>query len=184
MADSNQNEEVIEIVTALSSFFRITLSKGNDWITVREEVKHINSYLIIQKIRYSDILNFEIQVDEAIYDCKILKLTLQPIVENALYHGIKNKRMGGIIKVRGSKKNDHIVFEVTDNGIGMTENKVNELVNEMKDTKEAIIKESGFGLNNVHKRIILYYGKEYGVNIQSEFQKGTKLTITIPVCVD
>lgn len=182
MAEANKSEQVIEIVRALSNFFRITLSKGRDWIDVRDEVEHIRSYLIIQKIRYRDILDFEIDVDEAILDYKILKLTLQPLVENALYHGIKNRRLGGTILIKGSKTEDgKLLFEVIDNGIGMTEEKLCELQSELdNDTIDPDMKESGFGMNNVHKRIKLYYGKQYGISLKSEHNKGTHIWLSFP----
>ncbi len=101
MVESKRTAQVVELVRALSRFFRISLSKGEDWITVGEEFEHVSSYLAIQKIRYRDILDYQIDVDEAILSATILKLTLQPLVENALYHGIKNKRNGGVIRVRG-----------------------------------------------------------------------------------
>ena len=100
MAESRKTENVVEIVSALSTFFRVTLSKGRDWITLREEIQHTESYLTIQKMRYRDILDYTIDVDPGILDSTILKLTLQPLVENALYHGIKNRRGGGTIAVR------------------------------------------------------------------------------------
>ena len=97
MAEASKTDQVIELVRALSSFFRIALSRGRDWIPIRQEIEHVQSYLYIQKIRYRDILDYEIDVDESILDGTILKLTLQPLAENALYHGIKNKRNGGTI---------------------------------------------------------------------------------------
>ena len=97
MAESKKTDQVVKIVSALSNFFRISLSKGMDWITIGEEVERIRSYLTIQKMRYRDILDFKIEVDEDVSENTILKLILQPLVENALYHGIKNKRQGGTI---------------------------------------------------------------------------------------
>lgn len=183
MAEANKSKQVIEIVRALSSFFRITLSKGKDWISIRDEIAHITSYLTIQKIRYRDILDFNVEVSDDILDYKILKLTLQPLVENSLYHGIKNKREGGIITIRGYKGEGHkIIFEVMDNGAGMPESRYKEVVAELEsNSKELIFKESGFGLNNVHKRIKLYYGDEYGISIKSELNKGTRLLFAIPL---
>ncbi len=182
MAEANKSEQVIEIVSALSNFFRITLSKGRDWIDIRDEVEHIRSYLIIQKIRYRDILDFSIEVDEAILGYKILKLTLQPLVENALYHGIKNRRFGGTIIIKGSKtEDDRVLFEIIDNGIGMTEEKLAELQSELEnDDILPAMKESGFGLSNVHKRIKLYYGKDYGLMLKSEYNKGTRISLSFP----
>src|SRR5215216_4921206 len=103
MAESKRMDQVVELVRVLSRFFRITLSKGKDWITVGEEIEHVESYLAIQKIRYRDILDYQIDVPDDMRDGQILKLTLQPLVENALYHGIKNKRNGGAIVVRGAR---------------------------------------------------------------------------------
>lgn len=183
MAEANKSEQVIKLVCALSSFFRITLSKGKDWITISDEVSHIKSYLTIQKIRYRDILDFNIEVSDEILQCTILKLTLQPLVENALYHGIKNKREGGVINIRGYKsEEDKIKIEIHDNGAGMTEQRLREVQAElMEDTKEFIIKDKGFGLSNVHKRIKLYYGNQYGLNIASENKKGTLVSVLIPI---
>ncbi len=128
MAQVNQTAQVVELVRVLSRFFRITLSKGRDWITVREEVEHIESYLAIQKMRYRDILDYHIDVAPDMLDGEMLKLTLQPLVENALYHGIKNKRSGGVIRVRGRRiDGDRLLIEVEDNGIGMGRQKLVEI---------------------------------------------------------
>ncbi|MCX7709036.1 MAG: histidine kinase [Clostridia bacterium] len=183
MAEANKSEQVIEIVRALSSFFRITLSKGKDWIPISDEVAHIRSYLIIQKIRYRDILDFKIEVDENILEYKILKLTLQPLVENALYHGIKNKREGGVITIRGYlSENDTITFDIIDNGAGMTEERFTEIQAELNSESNVVaVKDSGFGLNNVHKRIRLYYGNQFGLKVQSEFKKGTHVSVLVPM---
>ncbi|RCX16834.1 two-component system sensor histidine kinase YesM [Anaerobacterium chartisolvens] len=183
MAEANKSKEVIKIVRALSSFFRITLSKGKDWIPISDEVAHIRSYLIIQKIRYRDILDFQIDVDESILEYNILKLTLQPLVENALYHGIKNKREGGVITVKGYvAEKGNVIFEINDNGAGMTPERLAEIQKTLdSNTVGFMIKESGFGLNNVHKRIKLYYGNQYGLKIQSEFKKGTQVAVLIPM---
>lgn len=183
MSEANKSEQVIEIVRALSNFFRITLSKGKDWISVRDEIEHIRSYMIIQKIRYRDILDFSLDVDEAILDYEILKLSLQPIVENALYHGIKNRRSGGKILIKGTKVEQEktMLFEIIDNGIGMTEKKLGEVQDGLEDELVGqVIKESGFGLTNVHKRIRLYYGKPYGLTINSEYNVGTHVSLCIP----
>lgn len=182
MAEANKSDEVIKIVSALSSFFRTTLSKGRDWIPVRNEVEHVKSYLTIQKIRYNDILDYKIEIDEAIYDYSILKLTLQPIVENALYHGIKNKRGRGMITIEGGLKEDGVMmFTVVDDGVGMTPERLAEVQAELDDEQgEIVVNESGFGLNNVHKRIKLYYGQQYGLTVDSSVGTGTRVTITIP----
>jgi two-component system, sensor histidine kinase YesM len=186
MAETNKNASVIEIVTALTSFFRVTLSKGKDWIRIREEIEHVRSYLTIQKMRYHDILNFSVDVDESILDGRILKLTLQPLVENAIYHGIKNKRNGGTIWVRGSMKSPELIFlEVEDNGIGFTPGKLAQVQADLNnDSSPVEISETGFGINNVNKRIKLYYGQQYGLSIESQYLQGTKISLLIPIIHD
>lgn len=181
MAESKKTDQVIKIVTALSSFFRISLSKGMDWITIGEEVERIKSYLTIQKMRYRDILDFKIEVDKDVAENTILKLILQPLVENALYHGIKNKREGGTISVRARRKGeDEILLEVEDDGIGFTPRKLAQLRAELSDDSGEIKMESGFGVGNVNNRIRLYYGKQYGLSIESEYSTGTCVTLVIP----
>ncbi|PKO15947.1 MAG: two-component sensor histidine kinase [Chloroflexi bacterium HGW-Chloroflexi-10] len=185
MAKAKKTEQVIEIVTALSTFFRISLSKGKDWITIEEEVERTRSYLTIQKMRYNDIMDFKIELDEAVAQNTVLKLTLQPLVENALYHGIKNKRQGGTIHVRARRKGLHeVLFEVEDNGIGFTPEKLAQLEVELADDSGDIRMETGVGIGNVNKRIRLYYGKQYGISIRSEYNAGTLVTLVIPAKVD
>jgi len=181
MAESKKTDQVVKIVSALSKFFRISLSKGMDWITIGEEVERIRSYLTIQKMRYRDILDFTIEVDNDVAENTILKLILQPLVENALYHGIKNKRQGGMISVRARKKGaGEVLLEVEDDGIGFTPEKLKQLRADLEDDSGGIKLESGFGLDNVNKRIRLYYGKPYGISVQSEYTTGTCVTLVIP----
>jgi two-component system sensor histidine kinase YesM len=185
MAESKKTDQVVEIVTALSSFFRISLSKGMDWITIGEEVERIRNYLTIQKMRYHDILDFKIEVDEAVADNTILKLILQPLVENALYHGIKNKRQGGMISVRAKRKGvDEILLEVEDDGIGLTPEKLAQLRADLNDDSGDIKLESGYGIGNVNNRIRLYYGKQYGLSLQSAYNAGTCVTLVIPAKIE
>jgi two-component system sensor histidine kinase YesM len=182
MAESNRSDQVIEIVRALSSFFRIALSKGKDWISLRQELEHVQSYLAIQKMRYRDILEYDFDLDESLLDSTILKLTLQPLVENALYHGIKSKRSGGeiVVSVRRGVQNT-VVLEVRDDGVGFTPYKLAQIRNMLSgQTDEITMKEGGFGLENVNKRIKLYYGQQYGLAIQSHYRSGTQVTVTIP----
>lgn len=177
MAEGGQNKDVVFMVTALSEFFRTTLSEGNDCITIREEQSHIQSYLSIQEIRYADILEYEICIDPEIYHYYILKLTLQPLVENALYHGIKNKRGKGKILVKGYEKDEKIFLEVWDNGIGMNETQLEIL---QKKINGEVAHERGFGLGNVNERIRLNYGAEYGLYLTSKKGQGTVATVCIP----
>lgn len=181
MAESKKTDQVIEIVSALSRFFRISLSKGMDWITIGEEIERIRSYLTIQKMRYHDILDYKIDVEPGVAENTILKLILQPLVENALYHGIKNKRQMGTISVRARWEGaSEILLEVEDDGIGFTPEKLTQLQKELEDDTGDIKLESGFGIGNVNKRIRLYYGKPYGVSIRSEYNSGTCVSLVIP----
>jgi two-component system sensor histidine kinase YesM len=132
-------------------------------------------------MRYRDILDFKIEVDDEVIENTILKLVLQPLVENALYHGIKNKRQGGTIWVRARQNgSDEILLEVEDNGIGFTSQKLAQLRFELEEDSGDFKFESGFGLGNVNKRIRLYYGKPYGLSIQSEYTSGTCVRLVIP----
>jgi two-component system sensor histidine kinase YesM len=181
MAEAKKTNQVIEIVSALSKFFRISLSKGMDWITIGEEVERTRSYLTIQKMRYRDILDFKFEVDESVLDYTILKLILQPLVENAIYHGIKNKRQGGTVIVRANNKDQNeILVEVEDNGIGFSQEKLAQIEAELQDDSGDIKLERGFAIGNVNKRIKLYYGKQYGLSIKSKFNTGTCVTLIIP----
>ena len=178
LIESDSTDEAVDMVVSLSQFFRLVLSHGAEYISIREEEQHIRSYLKIQQARYHDILDYEINIDPAIYPYKILKLTLQPLVENALYHGIKYKRAMGKITITGSMQERRIVFTVMDNGVGMDAGKLERLRREIerpcKDT------EGGFGLANVNERIRMYFGDYYGMQIDSVQGQGTTVTVTIP----
>ena len=178
LIEGDKNKEAIDIVVSLSEFFRIVVSKGRDFITIREEEIHINSYLQIQQSRYKDILSYEINIPEELYVYQILKLTLQPLIENSLYHGIKMQRTKGKITVLGEIIDEVIYFHVIDNGIGMNEEELNALRKEveMPGSKQS----TGFGLANVNKRIKLYYGNDYGLDLQSKKGEGTDITIKFP----
>jgi two-component system sensor histidine kinase YesM len=181
LAESQRTEDVIKIVRALSSFFRVSLSKGKDWISLRDEVEHVSSYLTIQKMRYRDILDYKIDLDPVILDGSILKFTLQPLVENALYHGIKNKRDGGTIILRGHLLDEQTIYlEVSDDGIGMSPEKQEEVKAALQTENVTVVDDAGFGINNVNTRIKLYYGKQYGLQVASEYQVGTCISLTIP----
>jgi two-component system sensor histidine kinase YesM len=185
MAEAKKNDQVIEIVSALSNFFRISLSKGQDWITVGEEIERTRSYLRIQKIRYRDIMDYQIEAEELVLKNTVLKLVLQPLVENALYHGVKNKRQGGTIILRAKQNGDsEVVFEVEDNGIGFTPSKLAQVRADLAADTGDIRMESGFGIGNVDKRIKLYYGKQYGLSIESEYNVGTCVRLVIPTIRD
>ena len=174
-AEADNTADVVTLVASLSTFFRISLSHGIDYIPIHDEIEHVRNYLIIQQIRYSDVLAYEINVDEDIPNIKILKLLLQPIVENALYHGIKNTRERGKIIVGIKKDGEKLRFSVLDNGIGMKKDTLNTLLQDINHGKG----EKGYGLYNVNKRLKLYYNLTEGIEIRSEYKKGTEVSFTL-----
>ena len=184
-AESGKGEEVVRLTRSLSDFFRISLSAGADWIPVTQELKHVSAYLSIQKTRYRDILDYEVEMPDGLEEIYMLKLLLQPLVENALYHGIKNKRGGGKITIRVSRQNRIMTFTVADTGKGMTPEQlrqVEEMLREETPTTQAALESghTGFGLRNVDTRIRLYYRKQTGLNFQSG-PEGTEVSFTIPI---
>lgn len=182
LIESNEPDEAVTMVVTLSDFFREILSKGKEFISIKEEKKHISSYLQIQEMRYRDILEYDIQLDQVIYKYQILKLTLQPVVENALYHGIKYKRAKGCIHIHGEKEGDIIRLTVRDDGVGMDEEELEQLRQQIE--KPCQETEKGFGLANVNERIHMYFGPEYGMKIQSQKGKGTTVEIVIPAILE
>ena len=185
LAEEEKTDEVVKITKAFSEFLRISLSRGHEWIIIAQELDHIKNYLTIQKIRYADILNYEIEADEEILNYKIIKLVLQPLVENAIYHGIKNKRGRGHLKVTANftdDKKSSIIFTVTDDGAGFTPERLAQVNDELENaTLDAEKLSSVYGLYNVNKKLKLYYGKETeGLVIQSEHNKGSNISFVIP----
>jgi two-component system, sensor histidine kinase YesM len=178
MSKANRNDDVIAMVTALTRLFRIALSKGRDVIYIQEEIEHINNYLTIQHIRYKNKFTYDIQVDESLLKHSTIKLILQPIIENALYHGIKEKRGIGHIQVFGHDLDDIILFEVVDNGKGMSTEKLNALNNTLRN--EAGPKIEIYGIKNVDERIKIFFGPEYGLTFISVENEGTKVQIKLP----
>ncbi|MBR3538810.1 MAG: sensor histidine kinase [Eubacterium sp.] len=179
-AEAGEKDEVIQLTNALSNFFRISLSSGADWIPIRQERKHIEGYLTIQQTRYRDIMRYEIDIPEDIGEYYILKLLLQPLVENALYHGIKIKRGGGTIRVAGRLVDDMLEFSVSDTGTGMTAEQLRNLKERMMKGQPSVSEGAGgFGLVNVNLRIRLYYNQPEGLRIISD-EKGTTVSFRVP----
>ncbi len=179
MARDYDAEDIVRLVDALTNMFRIGLSHGKDIITVKEEITHVSNYLYIQKIRYKDKLNYVIHVDESLYAIEVPKLILQPLVENAIYHGVKAKR-GGTITITGVPEGENLVFTVQDNGAGMPQEKVEELNRRMSE-RSVLDEKKSFGLFYIRERIQLCYGKGYGVHVESTLGEGTRVTITLPL---
>ncbi len=177
-AEAGNQKQVVSMVGSLSEFFRASLNKGKEIVSIREELQHVTSYLEIQQVRYQDILTYEINVAKDIYNYSIPKITIQPIVENALYHGIKNRRGGGKITITGVENKDELTILVHDDGAGMDEER-------LKEVREGIIrnnpdKNAIYGLYNVNERIRLNFGDEYGITVDSTIGKGTDVVIHLP----
>lgn len=180
MARDYDAEDIVRLVDALTNMFRIGLSHGKDIITVKEEITHVSNYLYIQKIRYKDKLNYVIHVDESLYAIEVPKLILQPLVENAIYHGVKAKRGGGTITITGVPEGENLVFTVQDDGAGMLQEKVEELNRRMSE-RSVLDEQKSFGLFYIRERIQLCYGTGYGVHVESALGEGTRVTITLPL---
>ncbi|HIS00953.1 MAG TPA: histidine kinase [Candidatus Excrementavichristensenella intestinipullorum] len=177
LAEAHRTDEVIHITRALSDFYRISLSQGKDWIPLSEEVKHLTGYLTIQKIRYRDILDYRIDIPESLYGEQILKLLLQPLVENAIYHGIKHRRGRGLVTVTGREADGQLWLSVRDDGAGMTPERLREVRQGLGGAGEGA---AGYGLYNVNQRIKLYYNQAQGIEIHSN-QSGTTISLHVPV---
>ena len=172
LIEGGQDEDALNMITSLSVFFRTSLSKGKDIITLEEEERHTLSYLEIQQFRYRDILDFEIQIPESLKQILVPKLTLQPLAENALYHGIKNKRGKGKILIEGIDLGEDLILRVTDTGQGMTKERLQEVQTAIETGER-----KGFGLAAVSERIHLYYGSGYGLKISSKEGEGTVMEL-------
>ncbi len=178
LAESKKYQDVVDMVGSLSKYFRASLSKGSALISLKEEEQHVRSYLEIQKVRYEDILTFDILIDKKLSGCLIPKITLQPIVENALYHGIKNKRRMGRITITGIRKDNNVILEVRDNGAGMTEERLEEVLDGLEQYDKE--QKNFYGLFNVNERLRLYFGDEYGLEISSKYSEGTRVIVCFP----
>ena len=178
LAESGEQKKVVSMVRSLSEFFRTSLNRGKDIIFVKEELQHVRSYLEIQKVRYQDILDYEIHVPEELEKYLIPKITIQPLVENALYHGIKNKRDSGKIEVRGRKEKETLIIEIEDDGIGISKERLWQVRDGIQ--KKILTGKDIYGLYNVHERIRLNFGEEYGIDIQSTYGEGTVVRILLP----
>ncbi len=178
MAEQNDSEGVIRMISALAKLFRVSISKGHDIITINEELEHVRNYLIIQQIRYQGKFEFSIHVEEGIEEAPTIKLIVQPIVENAIYHGIKYLQEMGQIDIKVyRRKPGAIVLEVRDNGVGIDEEKLTKILS-FSGTHSP--KGNGIGVRNVHQRVQLYYGSDFGLEISSELDEGTLVRIVIP----
>ena len=176
MAEGKKNEEVVLMTASLARLLRQSISNEDEVVPIANEVEYARGYLTIQKMRYKDKLEFQIEVDSSILYIPLIKLVLQPIIENAIYHGLKYKESKGLLIVKGFMKDGNAVLQVIDDGVGMDE----ETLAHIYDKHKVNYHSKGVGVYNVQKLLKLYYGEDYGITYTSELGKGTTATITIP----
>jgi two-component system sensor histidine kinase YesM len=177
MIENQRNSEAGQMVVALARLFRIGISNGNEVIPLREELEHVRNYLLIQSIRYADSFEYSFETEPAALDTDTMKLILQPIVENCIYHGLKNKIDKGRININVSLEEDCLVLKVSDNGYGMRQEKIDELYGSFEDG----VASNSVGLKNIFQRVMIYYGGRAEMLIESELDEGTTITIKEPL---
>ena len=177
--ENEKQSEAVHTVTALARFFRLSLGKGKNIVTVKDEIDHVKNYLMIQHMRFKNKFDYEFDIAEDVLELPSLKLMLQPLVENAIYHGMEFMDGDGMITVKAWRKEDELYLSVADNGLGMTEDKVEMILTGKSSSGNG--RGSGIGVKNVNERIKLYFGEAYGLTIDSEPDEGTKVTIHLPV---
>lgn len=179
MIEDEKYKEAVFMITQLASFFRMSLNRGHSIIRIDNELKQAEAYLNIQRVRYKQSFTAQFDIEDNIGSCLIVKLVLQPILENAIYHGIKEAEQDGLIRIHGYRSDDDIYIDVSDNGYGMTPEEVENILIETK--RPAVEKHgSGVGLINVDRRLRLRFGDSYGLSVKSELDVGTTVTIHIP----
>ena len=176
MAEGKKNEEVVIMTASLARLLRQSISNEDEVVPIANEVEYARGYLTIQKMRYKDKLEFQIEVEPSILHIPLIKLVLQPIIENAIYHGLKYKESKGLLIVKGFMKDGNAVLQVIDDGVGMDE----ETLAHIYDRHKVNYHSNGVGVYNVQKRLKLYYGDDYGITYESKKGEGTTATITIP----
>ena len=174
MCEQGRNDEAVQMVNALAQLFRISISRGHELIPIRSELRHAESYLKIQKHRYKNQFSYRFDVDESCLDFLCNKITLQPIIENAIYHGINGLVDEGEIVITLRADGSDVVFTVADNGVGMEEEQIQAILRKERSDH------TGIGIKNVNDRLKIYFGEGYGITIDSEPDVGTTVTIRMP----
>lgn len=182
MIEEDRKEEASEIITSLARLLRISLSKGKNIIALEDELEHVRNYLMIQSMRFKDQFTYEIQMQPGIEYLKVIKLIVQPIVENAIYHGMEGMYGDGEILIRAYTEENDLYISVQDNGMGMRPEQAEALLDYTKEVKTG--KGNGLGVRNVHERIQLYFGKEYGVIIKTVVDEGTEVLLHLPAVMN
>jgi two-component system sensor histidine kinase YesM len=178
MAQEHRVDDVVSMVGALTSLFRIGLNKGRELISLSDEIEHVQSYLCIQKMRYEEKFDYAIECDSTLRSRRVLRLMLQPLVENAIYHGIKEKRGHGRLSVDARVESGDLILSVMDDGVGMSDVSLALLNESLEDGKPIA---GGYGIHNVHERIRLTYGKPYGLYYKSVYGEGTTAIVRHPL---
>ena len=176
--ENEKQSEAVHTVTALARFFRLSLGKGKNIVTVKAEIEHVKNYLMIQHMRFKNKFDYEFDIEVDVLELSSLKLMLQPLVENAIYHGMEFMDGDGLIKIKAWREADELYLSVTDNGLGMTEEKVAMVLAGKSNSGNG--RGSGIGVKNVNERIKLYFGEDYGLKIDSEPDVGTTIIIHLP----
>ena len=176
MSEAGQNDEVVEMTSALAKLLRQSISNDNEQVELRQEIEYVKNYLTIQKMRYQDKLEYTIEIEPDVCHVMIVKLVLQPIVENAIYHGIKYKGSKGTLRIRAYADGEDVCIAVEDDGIGMDET----VLRNIFDKRKKAHKQNGVGIPNVQNRLKLYYGEKYGIIYESRCGEGTRAIIRIP----
>ncbi len=174
LCEEERCRDAVEMVNALAKLFRISISKGHELITIEKEVEHAGSYLKIQNFRYKNQFSYDFQIEEECLRYYCNKITLQPIIENAIYHGLDRMVDEGHIQIRIYSEGEDVIFRVEDNGVGMSEEQCRSILHKEPGDN------SGIGIKNVNDRIKIYFGKEYGISIESELDEGTTVIIRMP----
>jgi len=174
----NQNEEAVNMINRLSDIFRLGINRGRNTFTLREELKQATSYIDIQKMRYAHKLSVVWEYDDSLLECRVVKTILQPILENAIYHGIEPKEEGGEIEISIDRNGDVLEICVIDTGVGIEEEKCRDINSDLKNNENKVLR--SIGLKNVNDRIKLMYGDDYGISIESIYGKYTEVLITMP----
>ncbi|MEK0314917.1 cache domain-containing sensor histidine kinase [Cohnella sp. 56] len=170
-------KEGITAAQYMADFYKISLSNGNDIISIKDEMRLTASYLEIQQLRYVEYMAYTMEIDEEIMAYSIPKLTLQPLVENAIYHGLKMKSEKGFVRIGGRRVGEDVHIEIYDDGVGMRDSQVQEMMTGTAATKE----KGGFGFRSVSNRIRMLYGDRYGLKVESEYGAYTRITIVLPL---
>lgn len=177
LIEGNENDDAVRMTEELADFFRLSLNKGREIIPIRQVIEHISSYMVIQQMRYKNKMDYRILVDPELYSYYSLKLLLQPLVENAIYHGIKNQKREGMVTIKAVKEGEIIRFSVEDSGPGIDSNTLEQL----RAGEIPAASRSGMGLQNVQERLHIFFGKEYDLFFNSEEGQGTCIGFTIPL---